>query len=65
LAALLAAGMLLATAGSALADVQYVDLNSTKATPPYTNWVTTRIPPQGYPEVGVRQEGHYHTGAHE
>ena len=57
--------MLLATAGSALADVQYVDLNSTKATPPYTNWVTTRIPPQGYPEVGVRQEGHYHTGAHE
>src|SRR5213595_1250364 len=25
---------------SALADVHYVDLNSTNATPPYTNWTT-------------------------
>jgi hypothetical protein len=31
---------LLATAGSALAGVHYVDVNSTNATPPYTNWTT-------------------------
>ena len=30
----------LATAGSALAEVHYVDVNSTNATPPYTNWTT-------------------------
>ena len=29
-----------ATAASALADVHYVDVNSTNATPPYTNWST-------------------------
>jgi len=34
------AGMLLARVGSALADVHYVDLNSTNATPPYTDWAT-------------------------
>jgi hypothetical protein len=28
---------------SAFADVQYVDLNSTNATPPYTNWTTAAI----------------------
>ncbi len=27
-------------AGSALAEVHYVDVNSTNATPPYTNWTT-------------------------
>jgi len=27
-------------AGSALADVHYVDVNSTNATPPYTNWTS-------------------------
>ncbi len=32
--------LLLATVGSALADVHYVDLNCTNATPPYTNWAT-------------------------
>jgi hypothetical protein len=31
---------LLATAASALAEVHYVDVNSTNATPPYTNWTT-------------------------
>ena len=35
-----AAGLLLASAGSALANVHYVDVNSTNATPPYTNWTT-------------------------
>jgi hypothetical protein len=30
----------LATAASALADVHYVDVNGTNATPPYTNWAT-------------------------
>jgi hypothetical protein len=39
-ARLLAAALLLAGAGSALADVHYVDVNSTNATPPYTNWTT-------------------------
>jgi len=37
---LFAAALLLACAGTALADVHYVDLNSTNATPPYTNWPT-------------------------
>jgi len=40
LAARLFATGLLLTAGSALADVRYVDVNSTNATPPYTNWTT-------------------------
>jgi hypothetical protein len=30
----------LAAAASALAEVRYVDVNSTNATPPYTNWAT-------------------------
>ena len=37
---LFAAALLLATAANALAEVHYVDLNSTNATPPYTNWAT-------------------------
>src|SRR6266568_549420 len=37
---LFAAGILLASLGSALAEVHYVDVNSTNATPPYTNWTT-------------------------
>jgi hypothetical protein len=32
--------LFLCSAGSALADVHYVDVNSTNATPPYTNWTT-------------------------
>src|SRR5438874_13532905 len=39
-ARLFAAGMLLATASSALAAVRYVDLNSASSTPPYTNPAT-------------------------
>src|SRR5215207_5962233 len=34
------AALLLATVGCALADVHYVDVNSTNATPPYANWAT-------------------------
>ncbi len=34
------AALLLASAASALAGVHYVDVNSTNATPPYTNWAT-------------------------
>jgi len=34
------AGVLLASTVNALADVHYVDVNSTNATPPYTNWTT-------------------------
>src|SRR6266516_6969987 len=37
---LFAAKILLASLGSALAGVRYVNLNSTNATPPYTNWST-------------------------
>ncbi|HXJ57959.1 MAG TPA: right-handed parallel beta-helix repeat-containing protein [Verrucomicrobiae bacterium] len=33
-------GVILACAGSTLADVHYVDVNGTNATPPYTNWTT-------------------------
>jgi hypothetical protein len=37
---LFGAGMLFATASSALADVHYVDVNGTNATPPYASWST-------------------------
>src|SRR6266571_4829225 len=36
----LAAGILLATAGSTLAAMRYVDLNSPNPAAPYTNWAT-------------------------
>jgi hypothetical protein len=39
-ARLFAAALLLTAAGSAFADVHYVDVNSTNATPPCTNWTT-------------------------
>ena len=35
----LAAALLLASAGSALAAVHYVDVNGANPTPPYTNWI--------------------------
>ncbi|HSU54679.1 MAG TPA: PKD domain-containing protein, partial [Candidatus Dormibacteraeota bacterium] len=34
------AALLMATDVSAMAEVHYVDMNSTNATPPYTNWAT-------------------------
>jgi hypothetical protein len=37
---LFAAALLLASAGSALAAVRYVDVNSASNTPPYTSWAT-------------------------
>src|SRR6516225_5011729 len=36
----LAPALLLASAGTALAAVHYVDLNSTNTTPPYSDWST-------------------------
>jgi len=36
----LAFALFLAGTGSTLADVHYVDVNGTNATPPYTNWTT-------------------------
>ena len=39
-AQLFGAVVILAFANRALAEVHYVDLNSTNATPPYTNWAT-------------------------
>jgi len=35
--------LLLAGVASALAEVHYVDVNGTNATPPYTNWATAAI----------------------
>src|ERR1700745_987168 len=37
---LLAASLLPASTGPTLAELHYVDVNSTNATPPYTNWAT-------------------------
>jgi hypothetical protein len=36
----LGAALFLFSSGSALAEVHYVDVNSTNATPPFTNWTT-------------------------
>jgi hypothetical protein len=40
---LFAAGAMLVGAGRALATTHYVDVNSTNATPPYTNWATAAV----------------------
>src|SRR5258705_12353184 len=37
---LFAVALLLASTGNTLPAVRYVDVNSTNATPPYTNWIT-------------------------
>jgi hypothetical protein len=37
---LITVGLILLSAGSALANAHYVDLNSTNPTPPYTDWAT-------------------------
>jgi len=39
-ARLITAALLLAGASSAVANVRYVDVNSTNATPPFTTWAT-------------------------
>ncbi len=55
-ARLFAAALLLAYAASALADVHYVDVNSTNATPPYTNWATAARNIQGAVDVAVASD---------
>jgi hypothetical protein len=37
---LFSVALILITTANALADVHYVDLNSTNATPPFTTWAT-------------------------
>ena len=53
---ILAGGMLLVIAGSALADVHYVDVNSTNATPPYTSWSTAATNIQDAVDVAVARD---------
>src|SRR6266567_2078737 len=48
--------LLLATAATALADVHYVDVNSTNATPPYTNWTTAAASIQAAVDAAVAGE---------
>jgi hypothetical protein len=70
-ARLFAAALLLAGAGSALATVHYVDVNSTNATPPYTNWATAARVIQDAVDAAVEGEeivvtnGLYGTGGRE
>ena len=67
-ARLLAAGMFLGIAGSALADVRYVNLNSPSPTAPYTSWTTAATTIQDAVDAAVAGDqilvtnGVYQTG---
>ena len=67
----LAAVLLLAFVGSTLAATHYVDVNSTNATPPYTNWSTAATNIQDAVDAAVADDevvvtnGIYSTGGRE